>query len=69
MRSIQFHITSYIRTLYGAKIMKTLIVKRLRITQEQDSFLKEYCKKMGVPVNVWVRIAIDERIKKLNKKR
>jgi len=62
-------ITSYIRTLYGAKIMKTLIVKRLRITQEQDSFLKEYCKKMGVPVNVWVRIAIDERIKKLNKKR
>jgi len=49
--------------------MKTLIVKRLRITQEQDSFLKEYCKKMGVPVNVWVRIAIDERIKKLNKKR
>jgi hypothetical protein len=46
---------------------QSLIVKRIRLTSEQNSFLRKYCKGIGVPMNVWIRVAIDERIEKLNK--
>jgi hypothetical protein len=47
---------------------QSLIVKRIRLTSEQDSFLRKYCKEIGVPMNVWIRVAVDERIEKLHKK-
>ena len=46
---------------------QSLIVKRIRLTSGQDLFLRKYCKEIGVPMNVWIRIAIDARIEKLNK--
>lgn len=41
---------------------------RIRITSDQYDFLKQHRKSTGVPANLFVRIAIDERIEKLQKK-